>query len=116
MKNIAVFCRDRKQMDNHIANVFGQIINSCGHSSSIAGGVHYHYMNGFPRVDYIKGIRWDGIIHLPDYVKQLDLLAEVMHNLKEEHKKSKREILIEELESKLAEVKSQLNELKREVN
>lgn len=117
MKNIAVFCRNRGQFMKYLAETTGASSNSIYWSWMIKislGDYNYFYMNEVSKVDYIRGIRWDGIVHLPEYKQQPDLIEQVMFNLRGTPKKSKRETLIEELESKLAEVQARIEDLKRE--
>lgn len=111
MKNIAVFCRDRKQFHNYLTETTGRfpLFEQSCHTFTMVGDIKYYYMNGVSKADYVRGIRWQGIIHLPEYNKRQELLEEVMFNLREAPKKSKRETLIEELESKLAELKQEVN-------
>ena len=110
MKNVAVFCKDREQFAEYLSNLYSKGFDdiywyNCGRIQ--ISGFNYYCMSDVVKADYIKGIRWDAVVHLPEHECRYDLIEQVNMNLRPKPKKTKRQVLIEELEEKLAELKKE---------
>ena len=107
MKNIAVFCKNILQVLSYAEDIHGKGFDHVSDHKLSFDNVTYHCLTKSLNVDKIRGIRWDAVIHLADYQECPHLIYQVNMNLLNAPKKSKRELLIEELEIKLAELKKE---------